>query len=274
LYNTSRVPGVEKDEVLNYFKTAREGSCPNTTVIIGRGRMFYFDFIVNGEILTPQEFLYVFMIARDLIENDDDAEPSIPILTSDDRTAWANNRNHLQELDPKNVEHLKIIESAAMTVSFDENEPVNYSELSQRTLFGDLHSRWNDKSSAMISFRNGKVGLVGEHSCYDGTISISFSSFLLLSMLEEPEPDWTIEPVNKVVPKEISFTLDDSLRQEIKKMEAFAKTIENTVLVSCTQFEDFGKSFMKDQKIHPDSFVQMCLQWAYYKLHGELAPSE
>jgi carnitine O-octanoyltransferase len=30
---------------------------------------------------------------------------------------------------------------------------------------------------------------------------------------------------------------------------------------------------MKKQKIHPDSFVQTALQWAYYKLHKKLAPT-
>lgn len=272
LYNTCRVPGEEKDEVLEYFKTVSEGSCPAVGIIIGRGRVFYYEFVVDGKVISPQEFLHVFTIARDVIENDS-VEPGIPILTSDERSNWARNRKHVIELSPKNAEQLKIIESAAMTFSFDDLEPSDYSELSQLTLAGGYHSRWNDKTSSMISFKNGKIGLVGEHSAYDGTISIAFSTFVLLSLLEEPEPDWDELPKLRIIPRELKFQLDAHLRSEIKRMEVYAEGVKNTVLVSCEQFGGFGKSFMKNQKTHPDSFVQMALQWAYYKMHGSLAPT-
>lgn len=161
LFNCCRIPGVEKDEIQNYFKTKSEGDCPSVGIIIGRGRIFYYDFVVDGKILTPQEFLHVLTLARDIMQNDV-TDPSVPILTFDERTNWAKNRTHLVELSVDNAEKLKLLESAAMTLSFDESEPQDYSELAQLTLEGDFHSRWNDKSSQMVSFRNGKIGLVGK----------------------------------------------------------------------------------------------------------------
>lgn len=272
LYNTCRIPGVEKDEVHEYFKTAAEGYCPPVGIIIGRGRIFYYEFVVNGEIISPQEFLHIFTIARDVIENDS-AERGVPILTADERTSWANNRTHLKELSTDNENWLKIVESAATSVCFDDNEPRDYSEVAQLTLNGDYHARWNDKSSYMISFKNGKFGLVGEHSAYDGTVSISFSSFLLMSMMEEPEPDWSELPKYRIIPKEIKFQLDDHLRGEIARMEGHAITTMNSVTVQCQQFDAYGKTFMKSHKVHPDSYVQMGLQLAYYKLHKSFAPT-
>lgn len=56
------------------------------------------------------------------------------------------------------------IESAAAYVSLDENYPVDYSEAGSFCIGGDLHSRWGDKSNALVSFRNGKIGCVGEVS--------------------------------------------------------------------------------------------------------------
>lgn len=272
LYNTCRVPGEVKDEIQEYFKTAAEGDCPGVGIIIGRGRVFSFEFFVNGQVISPQEFLHIFTIARDTIENAS-IVPGIPILTSDDRASWARNRKHLIELSADNANRLKVVESAAMTICFDDTEPTDYSEIAQQTLNGGYHSRWNDKTSAMVSFKNGRVGLVAEHSAFDGTISISFSSFILFSLLEEPEPDWEELPRIRNIPKEIKFQIDDHLRQEISKMDQHSQTAINSVIAVCQQFEGYGKAFMKQHKIHPDSFVQMGLQWAYYKMHQSFAPT-
>lgn len=34
-------------------------------------------------------------------------------------------------------------------------------------------------------------------------------------------------------------------------------------------FTSFGKTAIKKKKLHPDTFVQLALQLAYYKLHGK-----
>lgn len=83
LYNTCKVPGVTKDRIHNYFKTGRinswpaahiqdtylsetcalrcdpesEGPCPSHLVVLCRGRIFKFDALCDGEILTPPEIL-------------------------------------------------------------------------------------------------------------------------------------------------------------------------------------------------------------------------
>lgn len=272
LYNTTRVPGVEKDEVHGYFKTAREGQCPSTSLIVGKGRVFQYDAAPDGRLLTQQEHLHLFRLVDAMLENDN-VERGVPILTADDRTSWAQNRLHLIELSPDNAEKLKIIESAAMSICFDENEPRDYSELAQLCLGGDFHCKWNDKASGMTVFKNGKIGFFGEHSAYDGTISIAFSTFILLSLLEESEPDWDEVPERRILPYEIKFKIDDHLRSEIKRMEEYAETVKFAVTAQCQEFKGFGKAFMKKQKIHPDAFVQTALQWNYYKMHGKLAPT-
>ena len=34
-------------------------------------------------------------------------------------------------------------------------------------------------------------------------------------------------------------------------------------------FPEYGKDFIKNQKIHPDAYIQCALQFAYYKLHNK-----
>lgn len=87
VYNTSRIPGEFIDEVKCYFKTQSEGQCPSHVVVIGRGRIFYFDVTHNGQLLSPPELLHAFIIARDRIENES-FEPGVPALTCDERTNW------------------------------------------------------------------------------------------------------------------------------------------------------------------------------------------
>lgn len=89
VYNTSRIPGEFRDEVKSYFKTAKEGHCPSNVILIGRGRIFYFDIMHNGELLSPPELLHVLTIARDKFENEiSDELSSVPVLTCDERTNW------------------------------------------------------------------------------------------------------------------------------------------------------------------------------------------
>lgn len=39
------------------------------------------------------------------------------------------------------------------------------------------------------------------------------------------------------------------------------------------EFGRFGKLLLRKYNVHPDTFVQVCLQYAYYKLHGKPAPT-
>lgn len=66
------------------------------------------------------------------------------------------------ELSANNKNVVYEIESAALIAVLDDHSPDDYSEVCVRTLTGDLHSKWADKSSMLIVFKNGKIGLVGE----------------------------------------------------------------------------------------------------------------
>ncbi|CRL04763.1 CLUMA_CG017823, isoform A [Clunio marinus] len=272
LFNACRIPGEIKDEITEYFKTRNEGKCSSTCVVIGRGKIFYFDLIVEGRVLTPQELLYILMHVRSNIENQSESQ-LLPLLTADERTSWAKNRKYLKEISKNNKRLLEIIESSLVILSFDEYEPNDDSDFSQQLLLGDFSSRWNDKSLALVSFKNGRSGFVGEHSAYDGTVGIALSTYLSMCLMEDDEPNWEELPENRIIPQEIKFKIDDHLEREIVRLQNDVNQIKNSVTVQYQEFIGYGKKFMKQQKIHPDSFVQMGLQLAYYKLHKSLAPT-
>lgn len=231
-FSTSRVPGVEKDHIEKHFLTVEEGQTPSHVLIIAKGRQFIFNGVHEDDtILTAPEILVALQRLRSILDYEPDGD-GVPALTHDDRTNWAKNRNRIMEISDTNKETLRLIESSAVVISWDEHLPQNAEEASQFCLFGDYHSRWGDRSSAIVAFKNGHYVLTGEHSCYDGTLSASFATFMQLSFFENSDPDWSVAEHTKVVElKELKFQLDDTLRSEIKRVlkEIEERVSQNTV---------------------------------------------
>ncbi|XP_060013172.1 peroxisomal carnitine O-octanoyltransferase isoform X3 [Lagenorhynchus albirostris] len=57
LFSTCKVPGITRDSVINYFRTESEGHCPSHIAVMCRGRVFVFDVMHEGCLMTPPEIL-------------------------------------------------------------------------------------------------------------------------------------------------------------------------------------------------------------------------
>uniref|UniRef100_A0A182P860 Choline/carnitine acyltransferase domain-containing protein n=1 Tax=Anopheles epiroticus TaxID=199890 RepID=A0A182P860_9DIPT len=274
LYNTARTPGVEMDRVESHFRTEREGPCPSHIIVLYGGRIFKIPGLNQaGDPLSPQDFLFMLQQIQVRVEGESVEHAGVPVLTNDDRTNWARNRQNLIDLSARNKTMVREIEEAVALLILDTHCPQSFSDLAQLALTGDIHSKWTDKSCGTIAFKNGQMGCYGEHCCYDGSISMSISLYVMMSIAEEGIPDWNVPAANLILPEELVFDLDDTLRAEIGRMEKVADEMQNCVVVSMDQFQDYGKAFMKKHKIHPDAYVQTALLLTYYRLHGTFAPT-
>jgi hypothetical protein len=66
-----------------------------------------------------------------------------------------------------------------MVVCLDNNEPTNFTETSLRSMTGDFHSKWADKSGAYVFFKNGKVGCISEVSVMDdGLVTVRLDEYI------------------------------------------------------------------------------------------------
>lgn len=78
------------------------------------------------------------------------------------------------------------------------------------------------------------------------------------------------KPALDVAPKKIGFDLCDATTREI----FFAETaLGDEILandIRVLEFKDFGKEFIVSNKLSPDSFVQLSMMLAYYRLYGQL----
>ncbi|KAJ8004965.1 hypothetical protein DPEC_G00141750 [Dallia pectoralis] len=272
LFCTCKVPGVTKDTVINYFKTESEGLCPSHVVVMCSGRVFSFDVLCDGNIVTPPELLRQLTYVKRCCEGKP-AGDGVAALTSEERTRWAKAREYLTSVDPANQIILETIQSSLFVVSLDDTKPYstaeNYTTLTLETLTGDPTIRWGDKSYNFLSFADGTFGSNCDHSPYDAMVLVNQCNYVDLQ-LKATNGNWkgsaTLRPLP--LPKELVFTVDDRVRRDIEhaKQQYFASCQDLQVI--CHTFTSFGKAAIKQKKLHPDTFIQLALQLAYYRQHG------
>uniref|UniRef100_A0A8B9KJ93 Peroxisomal carnitine O-octanoyltransferase n=1 Tax=Astyanax mexicanus TaxID=7994 RepID=A0A8B9KJ93_ASTMX len=212
IFCTCKVPGITKDTILNYFKTESEGPCPSHLVVICRGRFFAFDVLCNGRIMTPPEILRQLTYIKERC----DGEPvgdGVSALTSEERTRWAETRQHLISIDPANKTILETIQSSLFVVALDNAKPYStpedYTSMTLLSLTGDPTLRWGDKSYNKIGFADGT---------FVSNCDVNKGSEVVRSV---------------PAPEELVFTVDDRVRRDIAlAKEQYRKTVSLSLSLS------------------------------------------
>lgn len=271
LFCTCKVPGVEKDAIYSYFKTEREGSCPSHLIVMCRGRIFTFNAVVDGQILTPPELLRQLSYIQDFCDARPEGE-GLAALTSEERTRWAQTRQHLISIDPHNQDLLETIQSSLFVISLDDAKPYsspdNYTNLTLEALTGNPTVRWGDKSYNGLSFADGTMGSTCDHAPYDAMVLVSMCWYVD-QQLKATDGKWQGSDVLRpmALPEELVFTLDQRVRDDISRAkEQYYKSAQDLQLL-CYAFTAFGKSCIRQRNLHPDTFIQLAMQLAYYRIH-------
>ena len=69
-------------------------------------------------------------------------------------------------------------------------------------------------------------------------------------------------------PKHLKFTLTEEINPYLEKAWGHMKELQEDLQMKVLNFTGFGKGKIKTFKLSPDSFVQMAIQLAFYRLHG------
>lgn len=272
LFNTCKIPGVTRDTICNYFKTESEGSSPSHLIAMCRGRIFTFDAVHDDQILSPPEISRQLSYIQNICQSGRDGL-GLSALTTEERTRWALSRDHLISLDPKNLSHLERIQTGLFVVSLDEDcpqgSPEDYSQITKTALAGDPTIRWGDKSYNFILFRNGVFGSNCDHAPYDAMVLVVLCDYIDQNIIA-CEGRWKGSSFVRELPnpEELVFTVDEKIINDIALAKAQYHTQASDLQVANYAFTSFGKSLVKKKKLHPDTFVQLSLQLAFYKLHG------
>ncbi|XP_062121295.1 carnitine O-acetyltransferase-like [Drosophila sulfurigaster albostrigata] len=206
--------------------------------------------------------------------------PEIGLLTHDTRDNWADAYGALCSQE-HNANVVQCIEEALFTVSLDEMVQLP-SKGQERTLVakqllhgGGLNSnsanRWMDKTMQLIVNPNGMAGICMEHAPADPQPVVSIMNYVQ-SNITNPEYGNDSDIIGLVEqPHQLHFVeLDQGIDLWLGAARSSINKISNRLEMEVFKFPCYGKCLIKSQGLSPDSFIQMALQLAFYRLHNEL----
>lgn len=257
LFSETRIPGEQQDTVrMQYPSTARH------IAVFYKGHIFSLD-VLSSEAqpysrTDLQTALTAIMSgAATPVANNE----AVGHLTTMARAEWAQIR---QTLLADNQTAVDAIETALFCVCLEDIAPENPKQASDQLLHGNSANRWFDKSISLIVFANGQAGINIEHCGLDGTTILNFVDAILTAT-----PEGRIEaPSANPAVKEVTFTLNDTMKAEIQAAGDDFKQYATGVATETVSFEDFGANNAKALGMSPDAFAQMAYQLAHQRTKG------
>lgn len=275
LFNTCRIPGVEKDILDTHFKTIKEDEKGLTHfLVIYRYKFYIIEAFHENKILNWTE---LYKSLEKIFENKSFGI-GIGALIGNNRTEWAQNRQYLIDLDQNNKYCFDKIEKSIFCLVLDEAEPLNISELVKVGMTGNSKNRYFDKSVTTIITKNGKFTTNTDHTPFDGMVTGSLTQYFIDNVKTDGLNDITKVDSFKVrynisEPQELVFVYDSHIKKEIEKSTDLYNSNSKQILAKDVKIPDCNKDLVKSFKVNPDTFAQMCIQLAYYQLHKKPGPT-
>lgn len=272
IFNTTRVPGLEKD-YLRHMQDSRH------VAVFHRGRFFRVRTHFSNDLLSPRALEQQFQQILD------DPSPACPLeehlaaLTAAPRSMWAQAR---ESVKTHASTALEAVEGAAFFVSLDsepagltrEDPAASLDAYAHALLAGRGDDRWFDKSFTLIVFSNGKLGLSVEHSWADCPVSGHMWEFTLATDCFQlgyaadghckGQPDPALPQ-----PQRLQWDLPEQIQPSISLALRGAKILSGNIDCHVFPFPHFGKNLIKSCHVFSDSFIQLVLQLAHFRDRGQ-----
>uniref|UniRef100_A0A8C1RJU3 Choline O-acetyltransferase n=1 Tax=Cyprinus carpio TaxID=7962 RepID=A0A8C1RJU3_CYPCA len=257
VFTSYRLPGAKMDTLVAQKSTVMPE--PEHIIVACKNQFFVLDVVINFRRLNEKDLYTQLERIRKMADIEEERLPPIGLLTSDDRTQWAEARSVLIK-DSTNRDSLDMIERCLCLVCLDEPSGTELTDTNRALLM--LHgggmdknggNRWYDKPMQFVIGADGCCGVVCEHSPFEGIVLVRGSPSKLVraaSMSELPAPRrlrWKCSP----------------------DIQALVKNLDMNV----NKFTGYGKEFIKKQKMSPDAYIQVALQFTFYRCHGRLVPT-
>ncbi|XP_054166845.1 peroxisomal carnitine O-octanoyltransferase-like [Oppia nitens] len=276
VFNTCRIPGKHKDSLIENFKTESEGgSSPNNIILLYKGHIFSFDLVQNDQLLTAPEIEHQLKHIENWCQQNGTTGSGIGSLTTTDRTKWADNRDYLIKLNKDNEDILNTIENSMFVVALDDNQPIGQEEILREALLGSgCENRWADKSFTNIAYVNGNFAANLDHTPFDGLAIATEAQYVLMS-LSECKGVYNGPKTKRTLPEPLllEFKIDDKIVNEIEIAKYAHRQMCDSIEITYKVFTEYGRSVSAKHQIHPEAYIQVAVQLAYYRIHGKAAPT-
>ncbi|KAJ1913217.1 Carnitine O-acetyltransferase mitochondrial, partial [Tieghemiomyces parasiticus] len=191
-------------------------------------------------------------------------------LTAADRDTWATERQRLlNPSTPSHAANFAAIESALSTVCLDDHVDPRTAISAERAKDHDFHNgdarnRWMDKLMEVVALSNGRTGMTGEHAVLDG---------MAIATLLHAVPARTYEGPRLAPPRLLKWNVGATTAIAIQEVKTQTRRMTERLDTSQLVFTDHGARWLQVVNLDPETFVQLALQLAYYRLHKRPSPT-
>ncbi|KAG7211835.1 hypothetical protein KM043_011059 [Ampulex compressa] len=286
MFRMYRRPGVKGDEQI-IFDRATSGD----HIIVAHHNQFYSVPVRASDRGRITESELVQQLLKIMDTKADPRTPPVGILTTAKRPAWAKAREELVK-NERNRHNLELLERCLCVVCIDDdilpttfNNPIkkedrwigdrDYANVLHHALHGggSRHlgaNRWFDKTFHAILGKDGMWGLTYEHSAGEAPAILQAFEDLTEKVDSMSPPDENLIPSHLPAPEKLEWCLSEQslndIRDAMMNFDALVEDLDLCIL----WFEDYSKEFIKACKVSPDVYVQLALQLAHFRLHGNL----
>ncbi|XP_036402999.1 choline O-acetyltransferase-like [Megalops cyprinoides] len=274
LFCSCRLPGLERDVLI-----VQQSILPQTQhlIVACKNQFFVLDVVVNSQRLSETELLTQLEKIVKRVESEEERLPPIGLVTSDSRAEWAWVRTMLIK-DATNRHSLEVMERSLCVVCLDEPCGVELTETGRAMQM--LHgggccanggNRWYDKPMQFVIGMDGVCGVVCEHSPFEGIVVVQCAEYLLRYMKRSPSKPVSAASVGELpTPWRLHWKCSPEIQGALASCAERLQRLVRNLDMNVFKFRVYGKEFIKKQKMSPDAYIQVTLQLAYYRCHGQL----
>ncbi|XP_075995665.1 carnitine O-acetyltransferase b [Genypterus blacodes] len=276
LFASCRIPGTKHDNIAYHGRSRRSP----THITVVRNYQFFQLEVYNSDGSRMTEGQIHSQLQRIRAQSwKTDKEP-MGILTSEHRHTWGQAYNRLLK-DKLNKESVGLIETGLFTLCLDSpvmriSDEKYASRKAAQVLhgggtFSNSGNRWFDKTLQFVVGEDGSWGLLYEQAIAEGPPIATLLNHVL-EYCERPDPK-RAPLVPLPMPKKLYFHIDREIKRDIEHAKQNLDILINDLDVNVFNFKMFGKDLPKRHQLSPNSFIQVALQLAYYRVHSEVCPS-
>ncbi|XP_065164873.1 carnitine O-acetyltransferase-like isoform X2 [Atheta coriaria] len=271
---TCRIPG-EKSDCLQYNTDSKH------IVVVCNNHFYKID--VYDDCKCPISQKQLIEQLTSIVKYSTEPAPGVGILSGTHRDTWGKNYKALFAAAQCNEACIRYIQRSLFLLCLDtpikELGDENKLTISgMQTIHGggskyNSCNRWFDKCIQFVVSSDGHNGITYEHSPAEGGPVTTMGDFIQ-DYIANSEGDKTKDAALKdPVPRTLVFKLNEQLCKSIDKAKEEVDKFIADFDVKVYKFDEYGKEFIKAQKLSPDSYIQVAFQLAYYRLHNEPAPT-